>query len=72
MLEALAELTDDQSSKGGVLQGVIRVHIDHVHSLTGLLLSGAQIFQNSVEDALLTGGIDIKGILAVLNLLNGA
>lgn len=43
MLQALAELTDEESSKGGALQRVFHVHVDHVHRLECILLSGTQI-----------------------------
>ena len=66
LLEAFAELTDDQRPKGGVLRVVVHVHVDHVHRLASLLLSDPQLFYHPVIDALLAGEDDIKAISALL------
>lgn len=40
---ALAELTDEERPQGGLFVVVLDVHVDHMHGLAGLLLSGIQI-----------------------------
>lgn len=40
----LTELTDEEGPQGSLLMVVLDVHIDHVHRLAGLLLSGVQIW----------------------------
>lgn len=62
LLETLAELTEDQRSQGGCLQGALHVHVDHVHRLDGLLF-GAQLCHHLEVDSLLTGEGDVGGSL---------
>ena len=66
LLETLAELTEDQSSQGGCLQGALHVHIDHVHRLDSLLFSGTWLCHHLEIDSLLTGEGDVGGISAPL------
>ena len=66
LLEALAQLTEDQRSQRGVLQVVLHVHVDHVHGLARLLFPGTQVAHHPVVDALLTREDDIEGFSAVL------
>lgn len=62
LLETLAELTEDQRSQGGCLQGALHVHVDHVHRLDGLLF-GVQLCHHLEVDSLLTGEGDVGGSL---------
>lgn len=39
----LAQLTDEERPQGGLFVVVLDVHVDDVHRLAGLLLSGIQI-----------------------------
>lgn len=39
----LAQLTDEEGSQSGLLVVVLDVHIDHMHWLAGLLLSGIEV-----------------------------
>ena len=66
LLETLAEVTDDQSSKCDCLQGVLYFHIDHMHRLPGLLFSSTQIFHHRFIYYLSTSEDDINGISALL------
>lgn len=66
LLETFSELTDDQRPKAGILQGICHVHANHAQRLTGLLLSGAQIFCHTDVDSLLTCENDIKVFFALL------
>ena len=66
LLETLAELTDDRSTKAGCLQRVLYFHVDHMHRLPGLLFSITQICHYYFIHSLSTGEDDIKGICALL------
>ena len=66
LLETLSELTDDQRPKAGILLSICHIHVDHAQRMTGLLLSGPQIFCHTDVDALLTCENDIKVFFALL------
>ena len=66
LLETLAELTDDRSTKAGCLQCVLYFHVDHMHRLPGLLFSITQIYHYYFIHSLSTDEDDIKGICALL------
>ena len=66
LLETLSELTDDQRPKAGILLSICHIRVDHAQRMTGLLLSGPQIFCHTDVDALLTCENDIKVFFALL------
>lgn len=66
VLNALAELTDEEGPQRGLLVVVLDVHVDHVHGLAGLLLPGIQIFHHLVVHPLFTGKDQVKQVFAVL------
>lgn len=66
MLNALAELTDEEHSQCGLFVVVLDVHVNPMHWLASLLLSGIHIFHHLLVYSLLIGERQVEKALAVL------